>query len=107
MVETVAKANALTRQVARDLADLKAYVHANMATKDDLQRFATKEDLKDFVRSDGLKAELSVVKAELSVVKADIFRFGLIATSLLATLILGPAGMIAYQAWVLARFVMS
>ena len=119
VVETLSEANALTQQVARDLADLKAYVHENMATRDDLLKFATKEDLHRFATReelfatrDELRNQLNECvkkgefKAELAVLKADIFRFGLIATGLLTTLILGLAGMIAYQSWAVAQFLM-
>ena len=91
VVETVSEVNVTIQQVADDLAELKTYVHENMATKKDLERFATKEDLKEFVKTGDFKAEI----AEL---KADLFRYGFVATGILGTLILGLASMIAVLA---------
>ena len=91
VVETVAQANAITQQVADDLADLKLYIYQKVPTRDEL-----KELVKDFVTRDELKAELAALKAE-------IFRFGLIAMSIVTTLLLGLAGMIAYQSWAITQ----
>ena len=82
VVETVSEVNVTLQQVADDLAELKSYIHENMATK---------EDLKEFVKTGDFRAEI----AEL---KADLLRSGFVATGIIVTLILGLASMIAVLA---------
>ena len=100
VVETVSEVNVTIQQVADDLAELKTYVHENMATKKDLERFATKEDLKEFATKEDLKEFVKTgdFKAEIAELKADLFRYGFVATGILGTLILGLASMIAVLA---------
>ena len=127
VVETVFEVNVTIQQVADDLAELKTYVHENMATRKDLERFATKEELKEFAtRSDlerfatkedlkefatkedlkefATKEDLKEFvktgdfRAEIAELKADLMRSGFVATGLMVTLMLGLASMIAVLA---------
>ena len=97
VVKTVSEVNLTIQQVADDLTELKSYIHENMATRKDLERFATKEDLREFATREDLKEFVKTgdFKAEIAELKADLFRFGFIAAGILVTLILGLASMIA------------
>ena len=55
VVHTVTQANSLTLQMVQDLADLKAYVTANMVTRDDIKDMATKDDIRNMATRDDIK----------------------------------------------------